>query len=183
MQGTRLGGLAIALGLTIAAGACDSGSHTAAPHPTARTSVPRVSHPTTTGSLASPPAACHKGSNPNNYDARRRNAHYAGYLSKIVLATESIYFHPVQFLVGHDADVAWHADHPDDPEWPPHDHYIVEDNPNSVALVHVADNVKVWQVRLEETGSAELKPGTFAGLARYLAAHKTGTCSPTTRTG
>jgi hypothetical protein len=74
----------------------------------------------------------------------------------------------VQFLTGQAAADAYRRDHPEDPDGPPNDYYIVNENPRLRTLT-VAGSLHVRLVRLEETGTADLEDATWLELPGYFA--------------
>jgi hypothetical protein len=74
---------------------------------------------------------------------------------------------PTTALGGPYRDEAYHRDHPDDPEGPPNDYYIVNAS-SQTYTADVAADVRVRLVRLAQDGNADLDPGTFEELPGYL---------------
>ena len=91
------------------------------------------------------------------------------YVTGIDVAGRTLTFDVIQFLTGAEAVAAYHADNPTDPEGPPNDYYIVNENPK-LRTASVAADASVMLVRLAEDSNADLDPGTFEELAAYLAA-------------
>ena len=83
-------------------------------------------------------------------------------------STSRLEFDVVQWLSGQDADDAWHEEYPDDPDGPPNDYFILNDNP-LVREASVAEGADVRLVRLETDGSADVTAGTLAEFPAYLA--------------
>lgn len=110
--------------------------------------------------------SCHEGSSEATFDDA--GGVYATLLTDIDPAAPSLSFDVVQWLVGEDADDAWHEEYPDDPDGPPNGYFIKNENP-TVRTAPVADDVVVRLVRLDEDADADLDPGTFAELPDYLA--------------
>lgn len=77
----------------------------------------------------------------------------------------------IQFLTGQAAVDAYHEEHPDDPDGPPNDYYIVNVNPR-LRTLEVAPDVTVALVRLHDDGDADLDQGTWAELPDYLAVNR-----------
>ena len=136
------------------------GSPTSRPAPTTTASTT-----STTATLPADEGSCATGSSPANFDPVQGK--YATYLTGITASPASLQFDVIQFLTGDDAVAAYHKDVPDDPEGPPNDYYIVNASPKTFDAAVAAD-VRVRLVRLGETSSAELKPGTFEELPQYL---------------
>lgn len=93
---------------------------------------------------------------------------YATYLTGVDAAARTVTFDVVQWLSGDDAKAAYVRDHPDEPDGPPNDYYIVNASPE-VRTAGVEEDAEVWLVRLEEDANASLDPGTFGELPAYLA--------------
>ncbi|MGH9268312.1 MAG: hypothetical protein ACRD0D_09055, partial [Acidimicrobiales bacterium] len=88
---------------------------------------------------------------------------YAAYLVEAEVASHTLTFDVIQFLTGEAAAEAYRQDHPDDPEGPPNDYYIVNDDPG-LRTEPVSKDVRVRLVRLGEDSDADLDPGTFEVL-------------------
>ncbi len=93
---------------------------------------------------------------------------HATYLTGIDVGDRTLTVDVIQFLTGQQAVDAYHRDYPADPDGPPNDYYIVNDNPR-LRTLPVAADVKVRLVRLHEGRGAELKPGNWEELPAYLA--------------
>jgi hypothetical protein len=95
----------------------------------------------------------------------------AGTYSAEILAfdasTNLIDFDVVQWLSGQDAVDAWHEEYPDDPDGPPNDYFVRNDNPLA-REASVAQSADVRLVRLETDGSADVTAGTLSELPAYL---------------
>ena len=74
----------------------------------------------------------------------------------------------IQFLTGQAAIDAYQADHPDDPDGPPNDYYILNVNPR-LRTLPVAAEVEVALVMLHLGEGAELKPSSWERLLDDLA--------------
>ncbi len=74
----------------------------------------------------------------------------------------------IQFLTGQAAIDAYQADHPDDPDGPPNDYYILNVNPR-LRTLPVAAEVEVELVMLHLGEGTELKPSSWARLLDDLA--------------
>jgi hypothetical protein len=96
----------------------------------------------------------------------------ASYLHGLDTNARTITIDVVQFLTGQAATEAYRHDHPDDPDGPPNDYYIVNANPR-LRTLPVASHVEVQLVRLHEGGGTDLDPGTWEELPTYLDAYPT----------
>lgn len=94
---------------------------------------------------------------------------YAATIETFDASTNLIEFDVVQWLSGQDAADAWHEAFPDDPEGPPNDYFIRNENP-LVRSAPVAAGADVRLVRLATDGSADVTAGSLAELPSYLAA-------------
>ena len=74
----------------------------------------------------------------------------------------------IQFLTGQEAVDAYQADHPDDPDGPPNDYYLLNVNPR-LRTLPVAADVEVALVMLHLGEGAELKPSSWEHLLDDLA--------------
>ncbi len=90
------------------------------------------------------------------------------FLHDVDLAGRTLTVDVIQFLTGQDAVVAYQADHPDDPDGPPNDYYIVNVNPR-LRTLPVAAEVEVSLVLLHLGEGVELKPRSWATLLDDLA--------------
>jgi hypothetical protein len=173
--GRRL--VAVVLLLSVAASACGDGgsepasegaSTSSSTSSTTTTTTPSAS--STTSATSPPDESCSGGrSSPSTFDAA--GGRYAVILRSLDVDERMIGFDVIQFLLGDDAVDAYHEDFPEDPEGPPNDYYIVNDNP-LVRQAPVDPDVLVRLVRLQEDGSADLDPGTFEELPGYLTAYQ-----------
>lgn len=93
---------------------------------------------------------------------------HPAYLHAIDVDGRTITVDVIQFLTGQAAVEAYQADHPDDPDGPPNDYYILNVNPR-LRTLPVAVDVTVELVRLHENGDADLDPATWEELPSYLA--------------
>lgn len=73
----------------------------------------------------------------------------------------------IQFLTGEEPSQAYAADHPDDPDGPPNDYYIRNENPR-LRTVAVAPDVVVTVVWLG-SGGADSEDIAFKELPEYFA--------------
>lgn len=92
---------------------------------------------------------------------------YAATVESVDAAAQTVSFDVVQWLVGQDAVDAYHQDHPDDPEGPPNDYYVVNVN-QTVRTAPIGDDATVALVRLHDDGNADVGPGTVDELPSYL---------------
>ena len=88
------------------------------------------------------------------------------YLVEVNVGERTITFDLIQYLSGQAATDAYHEDNPDDPDGPPNDYYIVNDNPR-LRTLPVIDDVPVQLVRLHQDENADLDPGTFEEIPSY----------------
>jgi hypothetical protein len=58
---------------------------------------------------------------------------HAVFLTGLDVDARTVDFDVIQFLMGDEATAAYHEDHPEDPDAPPNDYYIVNDNPRCVS--------------------------------------------------
>ncbi|HEY1737716.1 MAG TPA: hypothetical protein VGI86_03350, partial [Acidimicrobiia bacterium] len=85
--------------------------------PPAQTSVP-----------GGAPASCNNGTSSTAiYNAQ--NGYYATAPKTVDTAGGTLRYDVVQFLVGAEAKAAWLRDNPKDPDGPPNDYYVVNENP------------------------------------------------------
>jgi len=108
-------------------------------------------------------------SSPAQFDSG--TGQYAAYLTAVDVTRRALGFDVIQFLRGDDATAAYHREAPNDPEGPPNDYFIVNDNPTTREAA-VDRDVRVRLVRLHEDSSADLDPGTFEELPTYLAGYR-----------
>jgi hypothetical protein len=125
--------LAVAAMTVAVLAAGDGGDGQTATATTAPSDVtePDVTQPPVTeppGTTA-PPAA-----NPVLEDGR-----HAAFLTGLDVEGRTMELDVVQFLMGQEATDAYHEDHPEDPDAPPNDYYIVNDNPRLRTLAVAAD--------------------------------------------
>jgi hypothetical protein len=67
---------------------------------------------------------------------------HAVFLTGLDVDARTVDFDVIQFLMGDEATAAYHEDHPEDPDAPPNDYYIVNDNPR-LRKLPVDANVEV----------------------------------------
>ena len=79
----------------------------------------------------------------------------------------SLTFNVVHWLAGEDAHQAWVRDHPDDPDGPPNDYYIV-DSSKTLRSAPVADDAPVYLTHLATDGSPEVEQDSLDALGKYL---------------
>ena len=95
------------------------------------------------------------------------------YITAIDVGAHTMTFDVIQFLTGQDAIDAYQAANPGDPEGPPNDYFILNEN-SKLRTAPVAATPTVMLVRLSEDSDADLDPGTFEELPAYLAASPPG---------
>jgi hypothetical protein len=93
---------------------------------------------------------------------------HATYLTALDVSGRTVTVDVIQFLTGEEAIDAYHDAVPDDPEGPPNDYWIVNDNPQ-LRTLPVALDATISLVRLAEDADADLDPGTWEELPTYLA--------------
>ena len=120
----------------------------------------------TTTSTTAPPATCHDGSSDGVFDDA--DGTYATLLAELDPDAGTISFDVVQWYVGQDATDAWQDEYPDDPDGPPNDYFVRNDNP-AVRTAPIASDPTVYLVRMLEDQDADLDPGTLDELPDYLA--------------
>jgi hypothetical protein len=89
------------------------------------------------------------------------------YLTHLDAPARTLTFDLVQFLTGAQAKQAWARDHPEEPEGPPNDYYIVNDNPK-LRTLPVATTVRVKVVDLTGAAGVAMVPIALADLPGYL---------------
>lgn len=104
------------------------------------------------------------GSSPKDLGA---TGTFAAHLVKVDERSRQLQFDMVQWLVGEDAVVAYHAENPTEPDGPPADYWIANENP-LVRAAPVAADASVLLVRLAQDQSADLDAGTLDELPDYL---------------
>lgn len=169
----RLAGVLLVSVLGLAAGCGDDGDDDASPTTSTATtaSSSTTTAPDETTTTTSPPAtattavADEAGEATDLADGR-----HPALVTGIDVEGRTIEVDVIQFLTGEEATTAYQEDYPDDPGGPPNDYYIVNDNPR-VRTLAVAEDVDVQLVRMEETESAELEPGTWEELPDYFAGY------------
>lgn len=109
-----------------------------------------------------------KPSTPARNNDMLEDGRHAAYLTGIEVDNRTLTMDVIQFLTGPQAVDSYHRDNPADPDGPPNDYYIVNENPR-LRTLPVAADVRVRLVRLHEGGGAELKPGAWEELPSYLA--------------
>jgi hypothetical protein len=90
------------------------------------------------------------------------------YVTAIDLPGRTVTFDLIQFLTGEEAKRAYTTDHPEDPGWPPNDHYIVNESPRlrTLPVIGAVDVTVIWldgRNPSAETIPFEELPGYFAG--------------------
>jgi hypothetical protein len=89
------------------------------------------------------------------------------YLTKIDVSGRQLTFDLIQFLTGAAAKKAWVKDHPEYPDGPDNDYYIVNENP-LLRTLPISATVKVKIVDLAAPMPTDLKTITFAALPKHL---------------
>jgi hypothetical protein len=92
------------------------------------------------------------------------------YIKTVDVAQRLLTYDQIQFLTGAAAKQAWVKDHPDDPDGPPNDYYILNVNPQ-LYTVPIASSV-VITVNIVGDGSSTDHPASLAQLADDM--HKDG---------
>ncbi len=142
-----------------------------------------VEPPTPSAPSEQPTAAPTAGTTPTKQQTARPSAapddraaledgRHATYLTAIDVDGHTLTVDVIQFLTGKPAVDAYQRDHPDDPDGPPNDYYIVNANPRLRTLAVAAD-VEVRLVRLHEGKGPDLEPGRWQELPSYLANYRT----------
>jgi hypothetical protein len=76
-------------------------------------------------------------------------------------------FNVVQWLSGQDAERAWEHDHPEDPNGPPNDYYIV-DASDRLRAAPLKAGATVLLTHLSTDATPPVEPDTIGGLEAYL---------------
>jgi hypothetical protein len=137
----------VLIALDVASGACASASDT-----------PGTPAP---GSTPTPPASAAAESD-------LEDGRHAAYLTEVDAESRSVVADVVQWLTGDQARLAYQADNPDDPDGPPNDYYIRNEDP-LLRTLEVAPDAEVGLVFLTEDGDPDVDPATFEDLAGYVA--------------
>lgn len=172
--------VAVLLAVTLAGAACsgddDKTSGSADPGPTSAASATAATSPDDTASMTAAAVATSTSWAPAGSTTPAADpaldladGRHAVYLTAVDVEGRTLTFDVFQFLTGQEAVDAYHGDFPDDPEGPPNDYYMVNENPR-LRTAPVAADVDVALVRLSEDSDADLDPGTFEELPVYLAA-------------
>lgn len=133
-----------------------STSTSAEPLPTTSTTAG-----TTGGNCPHRPA----GSSTANFDPT--SGTYAAQDVSIDVHSLSLTFNVVQWLSGDDARRAWTNDHPEGPDGPPNDYYIVDES-DRLRTAPIRPELEVFLTHLRSDGTAGVEPDTVDGLKRYL---------------
>ncbi len=104
------------------------------------------------------------GSSPADFDG---DGTYAALIDSVGLAQSAVAFDIVEWLSGQDAIDDYHLEFPDDPEGPPNDYRIRNEEPE-LRAASVSPDLAVWLVRLTEDSSADIDAGTLDELPTYL---------------
>lgn len=89
------------------------------------------------------------------------------FIEEVNLARGTMVVDVIQFLTGEEARQAYLRDHPDDPDGPPNDYYILNTNPRLRSGV-VAAGAPIRLVKMEQTSSAELEDADLNELAEFV---------------
>jgi hypothetical protein len=134
----------VAVGCAIAAVLVAAGcAKKASPGATATTPAGLATTPVASPSLGSEEGA---GAAPVLPDGR-----HPVYLTGLDVAGRTVTFDLIQFLTGEEAKKAWVAMHPDEPDGPPNDYFIVNQNPR-LRTMGIADPVAVVVVDMSGGG-------------------------------
>jgi hypothetical protein len=142
-----------AIGLT----ACSSQGSNKAATPTTATTSTAVASSTTATSVA--------------------NGRVPAYLKTLDLNQRQLTYDQIQFLTGTEAKKAWVKDHPDQPDGPDNDYYILNVNPK-LYTVSIAANATVTLANLAKNPSVEGSPASLEDLAAGLKKRPTGFDGP-----
>ena len=91
------------------------------------------------------------------------------YLTGLDLAKRQVTFDLIQFLTGKAAKEAWVKAHPEEPDGPPNDYMIINDNPR-LRTLPIDASVAVTVVDLSD--GVKSVPVALADLPAWLAAHE-----------
>lgn len=158
--------------VALVAGACNRGSEIATrttppeeetTSPTEEEEEDEETTTTAAGDVARPTTTALSSS--GTFDANGRNAVY---LTSIDTSRRKISFDVIQFLTGDAAVQEYRRQNPDDPQGEPPNDYMIRNENTQVRTAGVDAGVVVQLVRLREDGDADLDPGTFDELPRYL---------------
>lgn len=153
---------------TTEAAASTSGESTTVPDESTTTVEAATSTSAGDTSTTAPAATTSPGSDLDLDDGK-----HPVYITAIDVGAHTMTFDVIQFLTGQDAVDAYQAANPGDPEGPPNDYFILNENPK-LRTAPVAATPTVMLVRLSEDSDADLDPGTFEELPAYLAASPPG---------
>jgi hypothetical protein len=92
---------------------------------------------------------------------------YPVYLTAVDTPGRRLTFDLIQFLTGQAAHDAYTQDHPEDPEGPPNDYYIVNDNPR-LRTLPVEPGLEVTVFWLDSAGASQERI-SFGELLDYFA--------------
>ncbi|HEY3834092.1 MAG TPA: hypothetical protein VGO03_17510 [Acidimicrobiia bacterium] len=111
-----------------------------------------VATATATSVPATAPKSCNNGTSSTAiYDAQ--NGYYATAPKTVDTGNGTLRYDVVQFLVGDDAKTAWARDNPTDPDGPPNDYYVVNENP-AIYASPFAPDVRVFDIADEGNPSS-----------------------------
>jgi hypothetical protein len=156
---------AVVVGVVVATQ--DDGGDDATRAPTATSTEPPATAPSTTDADAGAGAAT-TSPPPTSVSTERvlEDGRHPAYLTGIDVAGRSVEFDLIQFLTGDEATAAYDEAHPDDPGGPPNDYFIINDNPR-LRRLPVADDVVVTV--LDWDGGFQPFVVAFADLPAELA--------------
>jgi hypothetical protein len=125
------------------------------------------------------PSATTAGGTPAGEDATGRPAgppvladgRHPTYLTGLDVARRTVTFDLIQFLTGADAERIWAQTHPDEPEGPPNDYLIVNNNLR-LRVLPVADQAHVTVVDTGGAGGIVNVQISLDDLPRHLAGQK-----------
>jgi hypothetical protein len=113
-----------------------------------------------------------RGSSPAEFDAAEGT--YAVQAVAYDAATGDVTFNVVQWLSGEDAVEAWQQANPDDPEGPPNDYLIVDEN-DRLRTAPLDAQAAVLLTHLATDSTPSVEPEPIDGLAAYLDGQPAGT--------
>jgi hypothetical protein len=123
---------------------------------------------TTTSIPTTPPKSCSDGSSPALYDPQ--NGFYATALKTVDAGAGTLRYDVVQWLVGAKAHAQWVHDHPQEPDGPPDDYYVINVSP-AIYQSAFAPNVRVFDIA-DEANPASMQSDTLAAFEAKINAGK-----------
>ena len=124
----------------------------------------------TTSVPVTAPKSCSNASSTADYNPQ--NGFYATAPKTVDTGAGTLRYDVVQYLVGAQAKAAWARDNPKDPDGPPNDYYVVNENP-AIYASPFAPNVRVFDIA-DESNPASMQVDTLAGFeARMHASQDT----------